>query len=217
MSPVFNLLPARYAERLAERRRIGATVVALLVLLLLLGMVSMAQGRRLEEARSQLEVEQEQTGVLEARRAELAPFGELAEGIAVREGLLTAAMQTEISWARVLAGLSAAFPPDASLVAFSAESTLATFAGELPVVGEEGSPIGSTTYSGYSVAGFDPGLADTLRQLAMVPGLAEPTLQEGAADEVGGMPVTTFDGATFVDGASLSGRYAEGLPPEGSR
>lgn len=205
-----NLLPSRYEERLAERRRIGGTAAALLVLVLLLTALSLAQARRLDEAHSQRDTEQARTAELSARRAELAPFGQLADGVAQRERVLTAVMGTEVSWARVLTGLSAAFPADASLVSFAAESTRPPAAGEGAVpVGDEASPIGLTTYSGYSVAGFDPGLAETLRRLDTVPGLSEPTLQIGAEAEIGGMPVTTFDGSTLLDTVALSGRYAE--------
>ena len=206
-----NLLPGHYGERLQERRRIGATAAALLVLVLVLGLLSFTQGRRLDAARSQRDAEQARTAVLSARRAELAPFGQLADGVDQRERILSAVMGTEVSWARVLAGLSAAFPADASLVSFTAESTLAPpAAGEGPApVGGEASPIGSTTYSGYSIAGFDPGVAETLRRLDTVSGLSEPTLQVGAEGEIGGMPVTTFDGSTLLDAAALSGRYVE--------
>lgn len=211
MTQGVNLLPGHYGERLEERRRISVTAGALLVLLLVLGLLSFTQGRRLDEARSARDAEQARTAVLSARRADLAPFGQLADGVDQRERILTAVMGTEVSWARVLAGLSAAFPADASLVSFTAESTLlpAGSEGTVPTGDDEASPIGSTTYNGYSVAGFDPGVAETLRRLDTVPGLSEPTLQVGAEGEIGGMPVTTFDGSTLLDTAALSGRYVE--------
>ena len=206
-----NLLPTRYEERLAERRRVGATAAALLVLVLTLVALSLAHAGRLERAASERDAEQARTAELSARRSELAPFGQLADGVERRERILTAVMGSEVSWARVLAGLAAAFPVDASLVSFTAESTMAPPAGEAPVpAADEASPIGSTTYSGYSVAGFAPGLADTLRLLGTVPSLSEPTLQEGTAADIGGRAVTTFDGSAFLDTAALSRRYVEG-------
>ena len=204
-----NLLPSRYEERLAERRRVGATAAALLVLVLVLAALSLAQAGRLEQAASERDAEQARTAELSARRAELAPFGQLADGVGQREGVLSAVMGAEVSWARVLADLSGTFPADASLVSFTAESMLAAPAGEQPVTAGSVAPIGSTSFSGYSVAGFDPGLAHTLRRLATAPSLSEPTLQEGAAADIGGRAVTTFDGAAFLDTAALSRRYVE--------
>ncbi|HSH61152.1 MAG TPA: hypothetical protein VK988_16240 [Acidimicrobiales bacterium] len=214
MTAGVNLLPGGYAERLVERRRMGRTGGALLVLVALLAVVSFAQGRTLNRARSERDLEQVRTGQLSARRAELAPFRELADGVAQRERVLTVAMDTEISWSRVLASLSASFPPGASLISFNAESTLPAFSGNLPVPnGNTTSPIGSATYNGYSIEGFDPGLAQTLRLLATVPGLDEPRLQEGAETEIAGQSVTSFDGTAFLDSESLTRRYLDGLPP----
>ena len=204
-----NLLPSRYEERLAERRRVGATAAALLVLVLALAALSLAQAGRLERAAFERDAEQARTAELSARRSELAPFGQLADGVSQREGVLRAVMGAEVSWARVLADLSGAFPADASLVSFTAESMPAASAGEQPVPAGGVAPIGSTSFSGYSVAGFDPGLAHTLRGLATAPSLSEPTLQEGAAADIGGRVVTTFDGTAFLDTTALSRRYVE--------
>ena len=205
-----NLLPIRYEERLVERRRVGATAAGLLALVLALAALSLAQAGRLERAASERDAEQARTAELSARRSELAPFGQLADGVGQREGVLSTVMGAEVSWARVLADLSGAFPADASMVSFTAESMAAPPAGEEPVpAGSVAQPIGSTSFSGYSVAGFDPGLAHTLRGLATAPTLSEPTLQEGATADIGGRAVTTFEGTAFLDTAALSRRYAE--------
>lgn len=212
MAARVNLLPDRYAQRIVERRWTGAVAGGLLVLLLLLALLGMSQTRRLTHAEAERATEQARTQQLTARRSELAPFRQLGEEITGRERLLAAAMHSQISWAGVLARLSAAFPPDASLTSFTAESIVPAFSGAPPRPDDEGSLVGTVTFTGYSTRAFSPGVAELLQLLAAIPGVAEPQLVEGVEGEIGEVPVTTFDGAAFVDGTALTGRYAEGLP-----
>lgn len=209
-----NLLPVRYVERIAERRRAAVTGAALLVLVAVLGLAAVAQGGQLRQAEKKRDVEQKRTADLQARRAELASFRPLADGIVGRERLLAAAMSTEVSWAAMLTSLSATFPADASLTSLNAESKLPGFGAKVVEPGDQASMIGTTALKGYSVEEFTPGVRETLQLLDTVTGLAEPRLQEGAVAEIGGRPVTTFEGSTFLDGAALTGRYRDGLPAE---
>lgn len=184
------------------------------MLLLLLGLVGVGQSRRLARAESARATEQARTQELSARRAELVPFRDLAEGIVQRELVLAASMQTQVSWAGVLARLSAAFPPATALTSFSAESTVPAFsAAPAAAAPDDTSLIGTITFNGYSVQAFAPGVAGILQSLAAVTGLSEPHLVTADRGEIGEAPVTTFDGGALVDGAALTGRYAEGLPP----
>ena len=215
MTAGVNLLPARHLERIAERRWAGVTAAALLVLLGVLGLAALGKGRELREAERRRDAEQARNAELQARKGQLLPFRQLANGIVGRERLLAAALGTEVSWATVLASLSLTFPTDASLTSLTAESTLPAFGAVPPAQpGSERLVIGSTTLKGYSVEEFTPGVGRTLQMLATVTGLSEPRLQVGTAEEIGESPVTTFEGSTFVDGAALTGRYAGGLPPE---
>lgn len=215
MTQRFNLLPVEYVERIAERRRAVLTAVALLALVALLGAAAVGQTRRLDMAKKSRDMEQERMSELQSRRRELQPFRQLADGILGRERLLVAGMQSHVSWATVLASLSRAFPPDASLTSFTATSTLPAFGATAPArPGDPGSVIGTTTLNGYSVRKFTPGVEGMLQLLDSVTGVAEPRLQVGAAEKIGALPVTTFEGSTFLDGEALTGRYAEGLPPE---
>jgi hypothetical protein len=61
---------------------------------------------------------------------------------------------------------------------------------------------------------FRPGVQQMLELLTSVIGLSEPRLDVGTADKIGALPVTTFEGGTFVDAEALTGRYAQGLPAE---
>lgn len=215
MTERFNLLPAHYVERIAERRRAVLTAGALLVLLVLLAVSAFAQSRQLAQAGDRRDVEQARNAELQARRRQLQPFRQLADGIVGRERLLTAGMETQVSWATVLSSLSQAFPADASLTSFTATSTLPAFGAVTPVKpGNQGAVIGTTALTGYSVRNFTPGLERMLDLLTSVIGLSEPRLAVGTLDKIGALPVTNFEGGTFVDAEVLTGRYAEGLPPE---
>lgn len=211
----FSLLPARYAERVAERRDAVVAAAALLALVGLLAVASLVQGHQLRQAESKRDVERIRHAELQARRRALAPFRQLSDGILGRERLLTAAMETEVSWSRVLSSVSATFPADASLTSLTAESSLPAFgAVRPPNPVDESRVIGSSTFNGYSVETFTPGVERLLQLLEAVTGLSEPRLQEGAVEKIGARQVTNFEGTTFVDGAALSDRYAAGLPAE---
>lgn len=214
MNRRFNLLPAPYVERMAERRALGVTATALIVLLGLLALAWLQQGRELRQAERRRAVAQARRDALVARRGQLAQVRQLADAIGARERLLTAAMGTEISWAAVLASLARSFPTDASLTSLSAETQLPAFGAPPVKPGDDRSVIGSTALKGYSVRQFTPGVERLLQLLVVVKGLAEPRLQVGTATDIGKQPVTTFEGSAFLDAAALSGRYVQGLPPE---
>ena len=217
MTERFNLLPARYVERMAERRSAGVVAAALVGLIAVLGVVSVAQGHRLGAAQAERSVEQARTVDLQAQRKALAPYRQLADGIVGRERLLAAAMGTQVSWAATLDSLASAFPAGAALTSLTAESTLLAFGAVTPPPAPSvdlDRVIGSTDLKGYSVESFTPGVERMLQLLDAVTGLSEPRLQLGADELIGERPVTTFEGSTFIDQTALTGRYAEGLPPE---
>jgi Tfp pilus assembly protein PilN len=211
----FSLLPARYAENVAERRWARLVAAALVVVLGLLGLMGLSQGRALRHAEKKRDVEQVRNAALAARAGQLLRFRRLADAVAGRERLLAAAMGTEVSWATVLTSLAQQFPADSSLTSLSAESKLPAF-GTLPAVkvGNEKSMIGSAALKGYSIEKFTPGVERLLQTLVSVRGLSEPRLQVGTVNEIGNRPVTSFDGDAFVDARAMSGRYARGLPAE---
>lgn len=211
----FSLLPAHYAERVAERRWARLVAGALVGVLGLLLLTGLNQGRTLRQTEKKRDVEQAKNTALTARAGKLLRFRQLAEAVAGRERLLAAAMGTEVSWATVLTSLAKEFPADSSLTSITAESNLPAF-GTLPAVkaGNEKSVIGSAALKGYSIEKFTPGVERLLQMLVTVRGLSEPRLQVGTVNEIGNRPVTSFDGNAFLDARALSGRYAQGLPAE---
>lgn len=210
----FNLLPAPYAEKMVERRWAVFTAAGLGGVVALLILTGLARDHTMGRAEHARDVEQAQTDVLVARRRQLAPFRQMADAIASRERLLSAAMATEVSWAGILTSLSSTFPPDASLTSLQIESSLPAFGAPALKRGDDRSIIGSSTLKGYSVKQFTPGVERVLQLLVTVKGLSEPRLAESAVEEIGKRPVTAFEGSLFVNASALSGRYAGGLPVE---
>ena len=214
MTHQFNLLPARYTERITERRWVGVMTTGLVVLLGLLALVGANQRGQLHKAEKQRDRVQARNAALVTQKGQLAPFRQLADSITARERVLRAAMMTEVSWSGVLASLATSFPSDASLTSLNLETQLPPF-GSLPVrPGDEHTVIGTTALKGYSVRRFTPGVDRLLQFLVTVNGLSDPRLQVGTREEIGKQPVTIFEGTAFVDGKALTGRYAQGLPPE---
>jgi len=211
----FSLLPVHYEQRVAERRWVRITGAALLVVLGLLVLAGLGQGRRLREVEKTRDVEQAANAALVARGGQLVRFRQLADAVAGRERQLTAAMGTEVSWATLLTSLGTSFPAGSSLTSISVESKLPAF-GALPAVkaGDGKTMIGTAALNGYSVETFTPGVQRLLQMLVTVDGLSEPRLQSGVRSEIGIRPVTTFEGSAFIDARALSGRYAQGLPAE---
>ena len=215
MTHQFNLLPAPYVEKMAERRLARVAGAALLLLVGALAMLSMAQTRQLSQAERVRTEEQARNTELLARLKTLAPVRQLTVEIGGRERVLSVAMGTQVSWAATLSSLSTTFPADTALTSFNAESTLLAFGAVPPVEPGDGHRvIGSTSLTGYSVESFTPGVERLLQLLDAVSGLTQPRLQIGAVELMGELPVTTFDGTTFIDGSAVTGRFADGLPPE---
>jgi len=211
----FNLLPAPYVEKMAERHLARVAGAALLLVVAALAMMSMAQTRQLGQAERVRTKEQTRNTELLAQLKRLAPVRQLTVEIGGRERVLSAAMETQVSWAATLSSLSTTFPADTALTSFNAESTLLAFGAVPPVKPGDGQRVvGSTSLKGYSVESFTPGVERLLQLLDGVTGLTQPRLQVGAVELMDQLPVTVFDGTTFIDGSALTGRFADGLPPE---
>lgn len=215
MNPQVNLLPVRYLERIRERRQLNVAGVVLGIVVVLLAVAALGQSMRLREAGEERDAEQATVAELEARRSQLEPFRDLALRVDDREQALADAMASELSFGGVLADLSTSVPDGTSLTSLSLTSDLAADPEEaITVIGDADAAVGSGSLSGYSVDGFDPGVADSLDDLETTVGLVDLRLPQGLADEIGATPVTMFEATARVNGSAMTGRYLEGLPSE---
>jgi Tfp pilus assembly protein PilN len=228
MRPGVNLLPPELAQERRARRTAAITAAGVGVYALVLGGVYLLQLGDVADARAERDEAQEEVAARQRELAELRQFAELAAQLDARNALLANALATEISWASVLNNLSLSFPASSSLLTLNATTTEGTPAGPAgaPVTPETGAqpegevetppvPVATITFTGYSVEEYAPGVETVLLQLDDVATFFNAYLATAARVERGPTEVTNFDGAVQLDDEAYTGRYAEGLPPEG--
>lgn len=110
-----NLLPPEIGQRSARRRVIAVASSLLALYAVLLLALYVVKAGQVAEARGDRDAALDQLAVLQAREAELAPFGALDQELDDRNAVLVSAMSPEVSGARVLNELSLAFPANSSL------------------------------------------------------------------------------------------------------
>lgn len=120
MSARVNLLPREIEQRARARRTASYTVAAVAVFAALLGLIYLGKLGDLNDARSDRDAAQETVDERRAELASLEEFAQLDREVKARNALLSAAMATEISWARVLNDLALTFPPSSSMLSLEA-------------------------------------------------------------------------------------------------
>lgn len=216
-----NLLPREY---LVEYRRRRVAVVALGILaayVVALGVVYSFKQTKVDEARAERDVVAQQVTVLQAEVDSLAEYQQLLTAIGNREALLTAAMDDQLSWARILGDLAFAFSRQASLTEMAAVATAVDEA-QLPAPDAEvdaaepdpTDPVAQVVFTGYSVDRFAPGVAEVLANFEDTDGFMDSYLAIASDEERGGSEVTTFEGRVDLDGGAVTHRFDDGLPEE---
>lgn len=211
-----NLLPREFEERGRERRRAVLSYGALLLVLAGLGFLWFLKQGSVETARIARDEAQAEVARLQAEVAELRQFQELATQLQNGEQVLTFAMAGEVSFARLLNDLALAFPATASLTSLSAtlEAPDTAATGEDAGI-DPGPSIGTLSFTGYSIERYAPGVETVIIDFSRIRDLLNAFLETAAAAEIGDVGVTNFTGTANVAETALTGRYAEGLPPEG--
>jgi Tfp pilus assembly protein PilN len=219
MSARVNLLPREIEQRARARRTAswtvaGVAVFAALLLLLYLGKLNALNGARQERDSTQVAVDDRQ-----AELASLEEFARLDREVKARNALLSAAMATEISWARVLNDLALTFPPSSSLLGLNAAAEGAAEAG---ISGDAAAnpnsrAIASMNFEGYSVEQFAPGVERVLIKFSDVDMFFNAYLAEATENEAERPGTVTFTGSLQLNDGARTNRYAQGLPPEVGR
>jgi cell division protein FtsB len=214
MSARVNLLPRELEERRRNRRRMALLGLGLLLYVLVLGGVYALKVGDVNRVRDERDAAQAEVARLEAEVAGLRHFRELADELEARNAVLTAAMEDEIGWARVLNDLSLAFPGTSSL------QTLAALAQDREVATGDidfGPAVGSMTFTGYSIERYAPGVEAVLIEFDKVRAFFHPFLSGASRGDIGETEVTTFNGSVQLDEEAYTRRYEDGLPPEALR
>lgn len=220
-----NLLPPSVLVERRQRRVALYSLGLLAGFLVGLGAVYALQVGDVNDARAERDRVDGEVAFLRAEVASLAPYQELLDTVQNRETLLTAAMENELSWARVLGDLALQFDRQASLIGINAASTepdaanpQATSAPDADTgVFDVGEPVAQVEFTGYSVDRFAPGVEEVLKKFNKAPGFHDVYLSTAGEEERGTDEVTNFIGEVRVDDRAYTHRYDDGLPEESVR
>jgi hypothetical protein len=217
-----NLLPASVlVER--QQRRVALYSLGILVAFLVgLGAVYALQISQVNDARVERDRVKREVTVLRSEVESLAKYQELLDTVDNREALLTAAMENEVSWARVLGDLALQFDRQASLIGVNAASTepdaanpqAATTPDVDAGVFDLGEPVAQIEFTGYSIDRFAPGVEDVLRRFDDAVGFYDAYLSTAGEEVRGTDEVTNFIGQVQIDDRAYTHRYDDGLPEE---
>lgn len=208
MSVRVNLLPREtYARQEAARQR-GIAGGAALLLLLVLGLLYWFQTMRIDDARDELAVEQEELAVLERELDNLREFEELEARLDLDERLVTTALDDEVSFAAILQDIAAVMPTDAQF-----EQLGITVNAGFPEGGIERPSWGTLTAQGSSLASHAPGLERLLLQFDKIAAFHDLFFTSSSLEEPED-DIVTFNIESELGPEILTNRYRDGLPEE---
>lgn len=231
--PQINLLPKQLVEERLIRRQRGGLGAGFLVVLALLGLWYVLEGRALDRARDQADQEQTVATGLRARRAQLQPLAELEAQIAAAEQLRAQVYAREIRFSSIMRDVSAIVPGNVWLTTMSAAFSDAAGAGATAAGGASapadpaastgipgspgaGSPVGTITFAGagfghVDIGGFMRALARGPKKQGQ-PVYLNPYFTTSQKGDEGGQATVTFSASVDLTGAAYSGRYQSQQP-----
>lgn len=219
-----NLLPPSVLVERRQRRVALYSLGVLAAFLLGLGAVYALQVGKVNDARAERDRVEREVATLRTEVAALSKFQKLLDTVQNRETLLTAVMEDELSWARILGDLALQFDRQSSLIGITAASTgpdgassdVAASDADASVF-DLGAPVAQVEFTGYSVERFAPGVEEVLRKFDDTVGFDDAYLTTAGEEERGDVKVTNFVGEVQVDDRAYTHRYDDGLPEESVR
>lgn len=205
MSVRVNLLPeaTKQRDRAAQQRSIAALVgVALLAVL---GGFQFWASAQVSAAEDDLLAAQARSAELRGEQAELVAFQELADRRDRSDGILSAALSSEVSAAGVLQDLAAVLPNDTQLDSLSISLT--------PAQDPADPTMGSFDISGKTLTSHAPGVERVLISLDKVASFRGLYLNSSSLDEEDGR-IATFALVGQIGPEAATGRYDAGLPED---
>jgi Tfp pilus assembly protein PilN len=181
-----NLLPPERAQQRRARQITATMVTAGLALVVLLGVVYVAQVIRLHGQTNDLHAQQQKNAALQSQIATLGQFQQLDTQLSQRTTLLKTLTQDEVRWSVVLADISLVIPSEAWLTDFSATQ------GAAPAQQGAGATasLGSIQLDGITFSHLD--VAKWLTRLAAVDAFTNPYLSLSSKSTIGQTPVVSF-------------------------
>ena len=197
-----NLLPPEALERAKARRARWMWIAAVVVFVGLLALATFWFQGRVNDRKDDLAAEQAIIADLEAEKASLAEFEDLAVGFANNRLILETALDRDVVWGRLLNDLGRLLPDRVWLTTFSGQVTT-----------DPTSPsIGEVTVSGV---GFDfQDVSAWVRSLdaATFPSVDQTWVSNISTADIGEVGVVNFVSSTFLTRDSLSDRVSLRLP-----
>ncbi len=217
-----NLLPAEIGVERRQRRIAKFAAGLLAAYVLALGGLYALKVGDVNDARAERDETDRQVALLRTEVESLAEYQKLLDTVENRETLLTAAMDKELSWARILGDLALSFDRQASLIGLTGESTEPGVSSDGAVadtdaVFDMGDPVAKVDFTGYSVDRFAPGVEEVLATFDDANGFYDSYLSTAGEEERGTSNVTNFIGRVQLDERAYTNRYDDGLPEESVR
>lgn len=210
-----DLLPALYAQRRKEARRLATVVVAGVAVVAILGGWFFMLGAQIGAAESELADVRAGNNRLEARIAELQRFALLEQELLAKQDALRTVMTGDVAWPSLLTEIAMVVPSEVWLTKVTGSA--AGVEGEVPVETET-APVRISSrvpYGRVQVEGSSlnmPGVAKWLLRLASVREFYAVFLNNAVEEEVDGADAINFDSTLELKKAAASNRYARGMP-----
>jgi Tfp pilus assembly protein PilN len=196
-----NLLPPENKERQATQRKvrvvalIGGVVVALLV------MFGLVQGRKASNLESKVSVQVAANAALQQQVNKLQPYADLRESLIQHQGLQQTAMAGAVNWSTVLHDLSTILPSNLWLTSIAGTTTPA--GAPVDATTGQGSPVvGSVTFQCNSLD--TEGLVKWLRALVSVKGWANAWVSSATKSAIGSTNVWQCASSVDLTQAALA-------------
>jgi Tfp pilus assembly protein PilN len=194
-----NLLPPERAER-RRARQITATIVAAgLALVVLLGLVYVAEQLRLNGQKHDLATQQATNAGLQSQLTQLSQFQQLETQLQQKTTLLSNLTQDEVRWSVILADVSLVIPSDTWLTNFTAsEAAAGTQSG---TGSSAATSLGSIQLTGTTFSHLD--VAKWLTRLAGVDAFSNPYLTLSSKAAIATTSVVQFNSSVQLSNQAL--------------
>jgi Tfp pilus assembly protein PilN len=187
-----NLLPPEREERRRARQVTTTIVAAGVALIVLLGLVFVAEIIRLHGQKNALEAQQTTNATLQGQVAQLSQFEQLELQLQQKTTLLKTLTRDEVRWSVVLADISLVIPSDTWLTNLSANQI--TSSATQPAAGTQTQALGTIQLTGTTFSHLD--VAKWLTRLAGVDAFTNPYLSLSSKSVIGTTNVVTFNSTT---------------------
>jgi Tfp pilus assembly protein PilN len=195
-----NLLPPERAERRRARQITTTIIAAGLALIVLLGLVYIAEVIRLHGQKNALQAQQTTNATVQSQVAQLSQFQQLETQLQQKTALLKNITRDEVRWSIVLADVSLVIPSDTWLTNLTGTET--TTSTTQPATGTQASQaLGTIQLTGTTFSHLD--VAKWLTRLAGVDAFSNPYLSLSSKGVIGATNVVNFSSSVDLSNLAL--------------